>query len=136
VLRCSPARLELARALVELGAAQRRSNQRADAREPLREGLDLARRCGARRTAQRARAELAAAGGRVTREAVSGVDSLTPSQRRVADLAASGLSNPQIAQALFVTRNTVETHLRAIFTKLAITSRTDLVNALGPDAAP
>ncbi|MET0694050.1 MAG: AAA family ATPase [Propionibacteriaceae bacterium] len=132
VLDGSGARLERARTLVELGAARRRANERAAAREPLRLGLDLARRCGATQTVERARAELAATGARLRREAVTGVESLTPSQRRVADLAARGLSNPEIAQALYVTRNTVETHLRVIYLKLSITGRTELSAAMMP----
>jgi len=112
VLDVSPARLEHARALVELGAAQRRANQRTAAREPLRAGLDLAHRCGATRLAEHARAELAATGAKPRRQLSSGVEALTASERRVAEMAATGMSNPQIAQALFVTLNTVETHLR------------------------
>ncbi len=126
---CS-ARLEHARALVELGAALRRGNRRAPARTPLRAGLDLARRCGATRTAERARAELAATGARVRREAVTGLESLTPSERRVAELAATGASNPEIAQALFITRNTVETHLRHAYQKLKVRRRSQLPAAL------
>jgi DNA-binding CsgD family transcriptional regulator len=130
-LRDSPARLELARALVELGAALRRANRRSDAREPLGEGLALAHRCGATRLAERARTELLAAGARPRRAARSGADALTPSELRVAEMAADGMSNPQIGQALFVTRNTVETHLRHIYRKLDIRSRQDLASALG-----
>jgi DNA-binding CsgD family transcriptional regulator len=129
------ARLEHARALVELGAALRRANQRSAAREPLRTGLDLAQRCGATRLAQRARAELIAAGARPRREAVTGLEALTPSERRVAELAAVGMSNPEIAQALFITLNTVEGHLRRAYQKLSIGSRGQLPAALR-SAAP
>lgn len=130
VLEGSPARLEHARALVEVGAAQRRANQRAAAREPLREGLDLARRCGATRLAERAREELAATGARLRREMLTGRDALTATEQRIAAMAAEGLSNPDIAQALFVTRKTVENHLSRIYPKLGINSRTQLAEAL------
>jgi DNA-binding CsgD family transcriptional regulator len=130
VLEDSPARLELARALVELGAMLRRANRRTEARRALDDGLELARRCGATRLAERARAELRASGARPRRETSTGVDALTPSELRVAQMAADGLSNPQIGQALFVTRNTVETHLRHIYQKLAIHSREDLSRTL------
>ena len=126
----SGARLEHARGLVELGAALRRANQRTAAREPLRTGLDLAYRCGATRLAQRAGAELLAAGARPRRGALTGLEALTPSERRVAELAAAGMSNPEIAQALFVTLNTVEGHLRHAYRKLSIGSRGQLPAAL------
>jgi DNA-binding NarL/FixJ family response regulator len=124
------ARLEHARGLVEVGAALRRANRRSAAREPLRTGLDLAYRCGATRLAERARAELLAAGARPRREALTGLEALTASERRVAELAAGGMSNPQIAQALFVTLNTVEGHLRHVYQKLSIGSRGQLPAAL------
>jgi DNA-binding CsgD family transcriptional regulator len=135
LLAGSGARLEHARALVELGAALRRANQRTAAREPLRAGLDLADRCGATRLAERARAELLAAGARPRRAAVTGLEALTASERRVAELAAAGMSNPEIAQALFVTLNTVEGHLRHAYQKLSINSRGQLPAALR-SAAP
>jgi DNA-binding CsgD family transcriptional regulator len=131
----SGARLEHARGLVEFGAALRRANQRTAAREPLRTGLDLAYRCGATRLAQRARAELLAAGARPRRGALTGLEALTASERRVAELAAGGMSNPEIAQTLFVTLNTVEGHLRHAYRKLSINSRSQLPAALR-SAAP
>jgi DNA-binding CsgD family transcriptional regulator len=133
-LEDSPARVEYAHALVDLGAALRRSNRRAAAREPLRRALDLADACGAEPLAERARHELHAAGGRPRRPRNSGVDSLTPSERRIAEMAADGLSNPEIAQALFVTRKTVEAHLAGAYRKLDIRSRTELRGALGVSA--
>ena len=122
--------LEHARALVELGAALRRSNQRTAAREPLREGLDLAYRCGAGRLAQRATDELRATGAKPRRASLTGLEALTPSERRVAELAAAGMSNPEIAQAVFVTLNTVEGHLRHVYQKLSVSSRSELPTAL------
>jgi ATP/maltotriose-dependent transcriptional regulator MalT len=131
VLERSPARLEQARALTDLGAALRRGNRRSEARGPLKKGLELARRCGARALAQRARIELRAAGGRSSETDHDGVQDLTASERRVAEMAAEGRSNPEIAQALFVTRKTVETHLGHVYRKLQISGRAELGRALG-----
>jgi DNA-binding CsgD family transcriptional regulator len=126
----SPAKLEQATALVELGAAQRRAGNRAAARAPLRDGLDLATRCGATRLAARARTELVATGARPRRAHISGRDSLTPSELRVARMAAEGRTNNEIAQALFVTTRTIDAHLAHTYTKLGINSRRQLENAL------
>ena len=130
LLERSPRRLELAKTLVELGAALRRANRRADARQPLRRGMELAYRSGAVPLVERARAELAATGARPRTLVFTGLDALTAQERRVAEMAAEGLSNPQIAQALFVTRRTVETHLRHAFQKLDIRSREKLARTL------
>jgi DNA-binding CsgD family transcriptional regulator len=130
VLRLTPARLELARTLVEVGAELRRQNHRREAREPLREGTELARRCGGSALVEQGQAELIAAGARPRRVALSGTEALTPSERRVAHLAAEGLSTPDIAQQLFVTVNTVESHLRHVYAKLAIHSRYELRAAM------
>ena len=132
VLERSPARLEYGRALTDLGAALRRTNRRRQAREPLRRALDVADACGAGPLADRARQELRAAGGRPRRPRVTGASALTPSERRIARMAADGLSNPEIAQALFVTKKTVETHLGNAYRKLDIQSRAQLPAAL-PD---
>lgn len=131
VLRPGPARLEHARALVDLGAAMRRSGERAASRGPLRTGLDLAVTAGATRLAARARAELAAAGARPRRLHLTGRDALTPSELRVAALAGAGRTNNEVAQALFVTPKTVDTHLTNAYAKLGISSRRDLAAALG-----
>ena len=129
-LERSPFRLELARALVDLGAALRRHDRRAEAREPLRRGLDLAQRCGATVLSGRAAEELRATGARPRRLVLTGVESLTPSELRVARLAAEGRSNREIAQALFVTGATVETHMGHVFQKLDLNSRAALPAAL------
>lgn len=126
-----PRKLELAYALVEFGSALRRANRRSEARDPLTRGMDLAHRCGAKPLAERAREELLACGARPRKLVVSGVDSLTASERRIARMAAEGMSNTEIAQALFVTRKTVETHLGHAYMKLNISSRGDLLQALG-----
>jgi DNA-binding CsgD family transcriptional regulator len=131
VLQSSPAVLERAKSLAELGAALRRGGQRSAAREPLAEALDLAARCGARPLAARAREELKAAGARPRREWRHGAEALTPSEMRVARLAAQGRTNREIAQDLYVTLKTIEGHLASAYGKLGITGRQDLRRALG-----
>jgi DNA-binding CsgD family transcriptional regulator len=127
----APTRLETIRALVDLGAALRRENRRSEAREWLERGADMAGRGGAMALNRRARVELAATGARPRREALlSGPASLTPSERRIAELAATGQSNREIAQALFVTPKTVEYHLRNTYRKLDIQTRQELAEAL------
>ena len=81
--------------------------------------------------AERAQDELAATGARPRRVELTGVESLTPSERRITAMASEGLSNPQIAQALFLTRRTVEMHLTNAYRKLDISSRDELPEALG-----
>ena len=129
----SQRRLEHARTLVELGAALRREGQRREAREALREGADLAHRCGAAALEERARSELKATGARPRNILLTGVESLTPMERRIADLAAQGLKNAEIAQALFVTVKNVEMHLSRAYRKLDISSRTELPAALAEE---
>jgi ATP/maltotriose-dependent transcriptional regulator MalT len=126
VLQDGPARLEYAYALADVGSALRRGNKRAEARDHLRQALELAQRLGAAVLAERAHEELVATGARPRRLVLSGVDSLTPSERRVATMAADGLSNRDIAQGLFVTLRTVEMHLSNAFRKLGISTRTQL----------
>jgi DNA-binding CsgD family transcriptional regulator len=130
VLEGSGADLEYGRALVDYGAALRRHGRRARAREPLRTALDLAVRTGATTLADRARAELVAAGAKPRRDRIEGRDALTASERRVADLVAKGLSNREIAQSLFVSLRTVETHLTHAYRKLDVTARAELQVAL------
>jgi DNA-binding CsgD family transcriptional regulator len=133
VLEASPAELELARALVQQGTALRVAGRRNDAREPLRRGLDIADRCGAARLVVRAREELVAAGGRPRRARLSGAAALTPSERRVAELVAGGLSNREAAEALFVTKKAVEFHLGNVYRKLGVRGRNELGPALQPE---
>jgi DNA-binding CsgD family transcriptional regulator len=136
VLEGSPARLEYAYALADLGAALRRANRRSAARGHLREALELAQRCGALLLAERAHTELVASGGRPRRPMLSGIDALTPSERRIVRMAAEGLANREIAQELFVTRRTVEMHLSNAFRKLGVSSRTQLPAALATRSTP
>jgi DNA-binding CsgD family transcriptional regulator len=134
VLARSGAVLEHARALVDLGSALRRARRRTEARPPLRAGLELAIRCGAEPLAAGARDELLATGAHVRRARLSGPEALTASERRIARMAAEGQSNPEIAQALYLTRRTVETHLTHAYQKLGIGSREELTTALGAAA--
>jgi len=130
VLEKSPARLERARAHAALGAALRRTIAPGDAREPLRVAVDLASQCGARPLEDWALEELRGTGARPRRRAATGAEALTASERRIAELAAAGQRNREIAQSLFVTTNTVEFHLRNAYRKLGISSRVELGDAL------
>ena len=130
VLDASAAQLERARAYSELGAALRRAGQVEAAREPLRRAIDIADRCGGLAIQDFALAELRATGARPRRRATTGAGALTPSERRIAELAADGQQNREIAEALFVTTATVEYHLRNAYRKLGIGSRTQLSDAL------
>jgi DNA-binding CsgD family transcriptional regulator len=123
--------LERARALAELGVLVRATGRRAEARAMLREALDVAHHAGAAPLADLAEAELRATGAKPRRVALSGVEALTASERRVAELAGDGLTNREIAQALFVTMRTVEGHLTRVFAKLALSSREELPDVLG-----
>jgi DNA-binding CsgD family transcriptional regulator len=122
--------LERALALTELGALLRRTNHRREARQLLVEALDVAHRAGARPLAARAELELRATGARPRRAVLTGTAALTASERRVAELAADGLTNREIAQALYITMRTVEGHLTRVFAKLEVTSRKDLCTRL------
>jgi DNA-binding CsgD family transcriptional regulator len=131
----SPARLVHTKALTDLGIALRRARRPADARAPLREALAIARRCGATALARQAAAELDATGERVPRHTPIGADALTPTERRVAEMAARGMTNREIAAARYVTIKTVESHLRAAYDKLGIRSRGELAAVLGAASA-
>ncbi len=130
ILAKSPALLWRAEAYVDFGAALRLEGQAISSRSILREGMELAHRCGATPLADRAEKELRAAGGRPRRRAGVGADALTASERRVAEIAAGGASNKEIAQSLFVTLRTVELHLSNAYGKLQIRSRHELAEAL------
>ena len=132
----TPARLEEARAIIELGAALRRARRRRAAREQLIRGADLAHRCGADALSARARAELVAAGARPRRTAFTGVDSLTRSELRVAQLAAAGMTNREIASELIVSVKTVSGQLTAVYRKLDVHDRAALAAVMQNDPAP
>ncbi len=135
-LRASPLRLELGWALHDLGTRLRTFASDADARDPLREALDLAAETESAWLARVARDALQAAGGRPRRERLSGTEALTPAERRVAELAAEGFTNREVAETLWVTLKTVEAHLGRTYAKLGISSRRELAGLLGPAAAP
>jgi DNA-binding CsgD family transcriptional regulator len=129
--RDKPIRLERARVLTALGAALRRNGRTREAGTWLTQALDLADRCGATPLASRAREELqVATGARPRRSRISGPEALTPSERRVCEMAAAGQTNREIAQALFVSLRTIETHLTRAYLKLDVSSRSDLPAAL------
>lgn len=121
-LEQTSARLELARSLVAQGAALRRDGRRVESRTPLARGRDLAHQCGATRLVASAGQELLAAGARPRRISRTGLPALTPSELRVAQLAGAGRSNRQIAQELFISIKTVETHLTRVYAKLNLTA--------------
>ncbi len=130
-LERSEARLDHARALADYGAALRRVKHRVESRVPLRAAIDLAHRCGAEPLAHRAGEELRATGARPRRLVLSGIDSLTAREHQVARIAAEGATNREIAQALFVSKKTVETHLGHIYRKLDVSSRAEIAGLLG-----
>ncbi|ADB50468.1 ATP-dependent transcriptional regulator, MalT- like, LuxR family [Conexibacter woesei DSM 14684] len=129
-----PSPLVRAEVLLELGRALRHQRRPSDARTPLRQAIDLTRAAGATALAAEALSELEATGARRRREPAWGVESLTPREHELAQLAARGLTNTQIAERLFITRKTVETHMSAVLRKLEIGSRQELnVLLSGPE---
>ena len=130
VLAGADPRIELARTLLAIGRRRRLARAPTEAREPLRRALEISVTCGATALTEEIRAELGAAGARPRTDALSGPAALTPSERRVATLAADGLTNRDIAQQLFVTPKTIEVHLSAAYRKLDIGSRRELPGAL------
>lgn len=130
VLRASPALLELARVLVELGVERERRKGVGAGWESMQEGLDLAHRCGATVLAKHARSCLLQAGAQPRKPVRLGIEALSPGERRAADLASQGMTNLEISQELVITRKAVEWHLNRVFKKLGITSRRELGAAL------
>ena len=136
VIAGSEARLEQCRVALHLGVVLRRGRRRAAAGRALGDALELARECEARLVEERVLAELEVAGTRMQRAARRGADALSPSERRVVGLAIDGLSNRQIAEALFVTRKAVEWHLGNAYRKLDVRSRQELAGAVGDEVPP
>jgi DNA-binding CsgD family transcriptional regulator len=133
LLEGTPWRLDRARTRGDLGSALRRAGERRAARAVLAQALDEAQICGAEVLVVQIEAELRASGARPRRRAISGLDALTPSERRVAELAADDLTNREIAQQLFVSTATVETHLTRAYRKLDVDGRGGLAAVLdGP----
>jgi DNA-binding CsgD family transcriptional regulator len=123
-------RTELARAHLLYGEWLRGADRRADARAQLRTAHDMFTAIGMEAFAERARHELLAAGETARTRSAGPHDQLTPQETQLARLARGGLSNPEIAAQLFLSPRTVEYHLRKVFTKLDITSRRQLRQAL------
>ena len=130
ILEPTRSRRELTLALIGLGSALRRAGERREARDHLTAGMDLAQKNGATRLAGLAHDELRVAGAKPRRLQFSGADSLTAAERRVAEMAAEGLANREIAETLFLSTRTVENHLSRVYRKLDITSRGALSEAL------
>ena len=123
-------RFDRARAVLALGRAQRRLKKWGVARSSLEQAAAAFDGMGSPGWAEHARAELARVGGRRVQEP----GELTPTERRVAELAADGLANKEIARSLFVTVRTVEVHLKHAYAKLGIRSRTQLARRLSERA--
>ncbi|XVU22823.1 AAA family ATPase [Actinoplanes sp. CA-054009] len=121
----------LARVRASHGAALRRAGRLREARAELAAALDLATRVGLDRLAGRLAGEIRAAGGRPRRTRVTGIASLTAGQAAVARLAAAGCTNREIAERLYITIKTVETHLNAVYRKLAVPGRDHLAQFSG-----
>jgi DNA-binding CsgD family transcriptional regulator len=132
LLEPAGASLECAKATIDLGSVLISKGRQDEALSTLRRGADLAFRCRAQPLADRAARELRAAGARPRRLALMGSDALTPAERRVAELAAGGMINARIAEALFVSEKTVEGHLTRVYQKLGRRSRTNLREVFKP----
>jgi DNA-binding CsgD family transcriptional regulator/tetratricopeptide (TPR) repeat protein len=134
LLEHGPAELEFAQTLQHLGRALRVSGRRAASRAPLRRGLDIVHRLGATRLVREIQDELRVSGARPRRNALSGVEALTPSETRIVRLAAEGQTKRQIAESLFLSQNTVAWHLRHGYQKLGVASREELRDVLARSA--
>jgi DNA-binding CsgD family transcriptional regulator/tetratricopeptide (TPR) repeat protein len=132
-------RPELARAYLLFGEWLRQEGRELDARAPLRTADNMFVAIGMEAFAERARCELATAGGRLRKPTVEARDGLTPQEEQIARLARDGLTNAQIGSQLFLSPRTIEWHLHKVFAKLEISSRSGLDDALARqerDAAP
>jgi DNA-binding CsgD family transcriptional regulator len=126
-------RLELARTHLLYGEWLRRERRRLDARNQLRTALEAFTSMGAEAFARRAERELLATGENARKRTVETRGDLTPQETQIARLARDGLSNAEIGSRLFISTHTVEYHLRKVFGKLGINSRTKLAQALPPE---
>jgi DNA-binding CsgD family transcriptional regulator len=128
-------RLELARAHLLYGEWLRRQRRRLDARKELRTAYEMFSEFGMEAFAERARVELLATGEHARKRTIETRDDLTPQEAEIARLACDGLSNSEIGARLFISKHTVEYHLRKVFTKLGISSRTKLAEVLPPESS-
>lgn len=119
-------RVELARAQLLYGEWLRRENRRVDARAQLGVAHDMFSEIGAEAFAERARSELQATGAKVRNHVVATHAALTAQEAQIARLAGEGLTNSEIGVQLFISRHTVEWHLRKVFSKLGIASRKEI----------
>jgi DNA-binding CsgD family transcriptional regulator len=123
-------RVDLARARLVYGEWLRRQRRRRDAGDQLGRAYEIFDSIGAAAFAERARIELRASGGQARERAVETRDPLTAQEALIARLAGDGASNPEIAAQLFISPATVAYHLRKVFTKLGVSSRSQLAPAL------
>jgi DNA-binding NarL/FixJ family response regulator len=123
-------RVDGARAHLLYGEWLRRANRRVEARVQLRIAYDEFASMGREAFAERAHRERLATGETVRKRTAETRDDLTPQERQIAELARGGLSNPEIGARLFLSRRTVEWHLRKVFVKLGVASRRELAGVL------
>jgi DNA-binding CsgD family transcriptional regulator len=128
--------VDLARAHLLYGEWLRRQRRRVDARKQLRTAHELFSDFGTEAFAERARVELEATGEHARKRTVETRGDLTPQEAQIARLAGGGLSNAEIGARLFISKHTVDYHLRKVFAKLGINSRTKLAHALPPGPSP
>ena len=126
---------ELARAHLLYGEWLRREKRRADARQHLRLAHEQLSEMGMEAFAERARRELAATGETVRKRSVATIVDLTPQETQIAQLAGEGRTNREIGAQLFISAHTVEYHLKKVFTKMDVTSRTQLPESLARRSA-
>jgi len=132
-LQQSRARPQLARAYLVYGEWLRRQQRRRDARGQLRTAHEMFTAMGAEAFAERARIELLATGERARQRTAQAAEELTPQEAQIARLVSQGESNRDIAAQLFLSPSTVEYHLRKVFRKTGVTSRTQLARAMAAD---
>ena len=126
----------MARTELLYGEWLRRQRQRREARPHLRRAADLFRQVGTTPWEDRAEGELRATGEKARERDPSTLDQLTPQELQIAGLVASGMTNRQIAAQLYLSPRTIDYHLRKVFSKLGVASRTELVQMGVPEQEP